>query len=88
LQAASSQSTSAAEELHEAAQRARKSAALMSQRLVKEQSTGADAGKHLRELNNQILVEVELRIHLQQGARLIERCRRPSELKNRYVGIN
>lgn len=60
-------STRAANELQLEAERERQSASLMSLRLLKEQKTNAGANDHLRDLNHQMLVEVKLRMQLQEG---------------------
>jgi hypothetical protein len=68
-------SAQATNELREEAERERQSASLMSQRLLKEQKTNAGAKDHLRDLNDQILVELKLRMQLQEGEeRTLPRC--------------
>ena len=63
------QSMRAAEELQQQAARERQSASRMSQRLLQEQTANAGASGHLRDLNQQMLVEVKLRMQLQEGER-------------------
>jgi hypothetical protein len=55
--------------LQQQAARERQSASRMSQRLLQEQTANAGASGHLRDLNQQMLVEVKLRMQLQEGER-------------------